>query len=171
MSDPFIGEIRIFPYDFAPRGWASCNGQLLPIAQNHALFALLGTTYGGDGRVTFALPDLRGRVAVHTGEGVGLSPRSLGESGGSEAVTLAEANLPPHSHTVRAAQTPTRTKPDGAVPARTKTPGSYAATPDSTTMDPAMVSGGGESLPFPVTPPFLTLHFCIALEGIFPSRD
>jgi microcystin-dependent protein len=140
MSEPFIGEIRLFPYDFAPRGWAFCHGQLLSIAQNTTLFALLGTTYGGDGRSTFALPDLRGRVAVSSGEGPGLSAYELGGVGGVESVTLTEGEMPAHTHQV-------------SVNGR------------------ASVVPAGGSQPHENRPPHLALNYCIALAGIFPSRE
>src|SRR5688500_11443147 len=118
MADPFVAEIRIFGFDFAPTGWAFCDGQVLPISQNTALFSLLGTTYGGDGKSTFALPDLQGRAPMHPGQGPGLSLRDLGESGGSEAATLLASELPTHSHALSGSSNPaTTTDPAGALPA------------------------------------------------------
>lgn len=175
MSEPFIGEIRIIGFNFAPRGWADCNGQLLSIAQNTALFSLLGTFYGGNGQTTFALPDLRGRFPTHEGQGPGLSYRSQGEAWGAENQTLNVTQIPAHSHvaSLRSAVTEgDRTDPSGAYPARPEEPlqpyaGSYGGTmaPDGVQVNPA---GGGQ--PLSIMPPYLTLRFVIALEGIYPSR-
>ncbi|MEA2715731.1 MAG: hypothetical protein QOI99_48 [Actinomycetota bacterium] len=169
MSEPFLAEIRMFGGNFAPRGWAMCNGQILPISQNTALFSLLGTTFGGNGQTTFALPDLRGRVPMHTGQGPGLSNVNLGEVGGSESVTLLQTQMPQHSHGVAAS--------NGAAGASRPANnflaagGAYAPATDGTVMNPAMigVSGGGQ--PHPNRQPYLGLTFIIALEGIFPSRN
>jgi microcystin-dependent protein len=170
--DPLIGEIVLFAGNFAPRGWAFCDGQLLAVTQYTALFSILGTTYGGDGRTTFALPDLRGRVPIHPGSGPGLSSRQLGQTGGSEQVTLAEAQMPGHSHAVSASSVDGGSdSPSARLPAR---PASgipqYGSTPDtvmaSNTVQP---SGGGQ--PHENMPPFLGLNYIIALEGIFPSRN
>jgi microcystin-dependent protein len=168
--DPFIGELRCFGFNFAPQGWALCNGQLMPIAQNTALFSLLGTMYGGDGRVTFALPDLRGRAPLAFGQGPGLANRTQGEVGGSESVTLTAANLPPHSHTVAASSTATTKNPAGALPAVTGAGSSYGTTADLA-MSPTMIGGGGSSQAFADMPPYLVLNWCIALVGIFPPRS
>jgi microcystin-dependent protein len=171
MADPFIGEIRTFGFNFAPRGWAMCNGQLLPINQNQALFALLGTTYGGNGQTTFALPDLQGRVGIHVGQGPGLSPYVLGQEAGTETVTLTQNQMPQHSHVVQANAAPaTGSRPGGAVLARTSDQ-IYASAGDGTTMNQAMIGNAGGSQPFGVLQPYLTLNFCIALQGIFPSRN
>jgi microcystin-dependent protein len=168
MSEPFIGEIRIFSFDFAPRNWATCAGQILPIAQNQALFSILGTTYGGNGQTTFALPDLRGRTPIHWGQGPGLSNYSLGQSSGEEAHTLTTNEIPGHTHTVTASSnTADVTSPanaywaDGGVTA-------YSATP-STTLQP--LSTAGQSAPHENRSPYLALNICIALAGIFPSRN
>jgi microcystin-dependent protein len=170
MSQPFLGEIRIFPYNFAPRGWAFCSGQILPIAQNTALFSLLGTTYGGNGQTTFALPDLRGRVAMSSGQGPGLSPYSLGEVSGSETVTLISAQMPSHNHLMQGSNNDaTDSAPQGNVPAVIPS-GGYTATP-TTQMNPAALTQAGGNQPHTNIQPFLILNFCIALEGIFPSRN
>jgi microcystin-dependent protein len=170
MSEPFLGEIRIFPYNFAPRGWAFCQGQILSIAQNTALFSLLGTTYGGNGQTTFALPDLRGRVAVSSGQGPGLSSYSLGEETGVESVTLISTEMPAHNHLVNAANSDaTDSAPVGNVPAVIPS-GGYTATPTGQ-MLAGMVSPSGGNQPHTNIQPVLVLNFCIALQGIFPSRN
>ncbi len=178
MADPFLGEIRMFGGNFAPVGWAFCQGQLLPISQNTALFSLLGTTYGGDGVQTFALPDLRGRVPLGMGQGPGLSPYVEGQAGGAETVTLTTPQMPAHSHTVAATETQSTTDPKGAVPANTQppTPGTppkvYGASPDGkTTMNSAMIGITGGNLPITVQQPYLAVNYIIALQGIFPSRQ
>lgn len=179
MSEPFIGEIIMFGGNFAPRGWALCNGQLLSIAQNTALFSILGTTYGGDGQTTFALPNLQGRVAIHPGQGPGLSPYVLGQIGGTENVTLTTNQMPLHTHTatVNAAEAPQTVtdNPKGGVPAgSTGGPQVYGAAPDgATTMNAGMVTNApaGGSQPFSIIQPYLCVNFIIALQGIFPSRN
>ena len=174
MSEPFIGEIIMFGGTFAPRGWALCNGQLLPIAQNTALFAILGTTYGGDGQTTFALPDLRGRVPVHPGQGPGLPPVDLGQQAGSPTVTLTASEMPMHTHAVAANQNATTTNPSGAFPANDArgTPVSiYADQADGTQMNAQMLGLAGGSQPFSIAQPYLAVNFIIALEGIVPSRS
>ena len=169
MTDPFIGEIRLFPYNFAPRGWAFCNGQVLSIAQNTALFSLLGTTYGGNGQTTFALPDLRGRVPVSSGQGPGLSNYSLGQVGGTESVTLNTNQMPAHNHQVNVnAGGATTSRANGNFPS---TGGSYNSATDGSTFNPNAVSNTGGNQPHENVQPYLTLNFCIALEGIFPSRN
>jgi microcystin-dependent protein len=170
MSDPFIGELRLFGFTFAPRGWALCNGQILSIAQNTALFSLLGTTYGGNGQTTFALPDLRGRVPIHFGQGPGLSNYAQGEVAGVESVTLNTTQLPAHTHQVAAASTATSKSPSGALPAFTSGGSSYGTTPDLA-MLPGMVGPSGNNLPHENRQPYLALNWCIALQGIFPSRN
>jgi microcystin-dependent protein len=165
--DPFVGEIRIFAGNFAPRGWALCNGQLLSIAQHTALFSLLGTTYGGDGRVAFALPDLQGRAPMHWGEGPGLTSRTLGEADGSESVTLSQTQLPAHTHAVGAVAAAGDAKsPAGAVLADAPV---YASHP-STMLAPQTVAPAGASQAHNNMMPSLALQFIIALEGIFPPR-
>ena len=167
MSTPFIGQIRMFGFNFAPRGWAQCNGQTLTIAQNTALFSLLGTTYGGNGQTTFALPNLQGRTPLHSGSGPGLSLRTLGQQGGSEAVTLATTQLPVHTHAPAASNAaPTVGPPAGNFWAQ----GRY-----STTGNAAMLhadignTGGGQG--HENRSPYLVVNFCIALTGIFPTRN
>jgi microcystin-dependent protein len=170
MSDPFIGELRLFPYNFAPRGWAFCSGQILPISQNTALFSLLGTTYGGNGQTTFALPDLRGRVPVSSGQGPGLSSYDLGQSGGTESVTLNLNQTPAHNHLVNGSSNDaTDSRPDGTFPAAVGA-GAYAKSSD-VQMNQGMISQAGGSQPHENIQPYLTLNWCIALEGIFPSRN
>jgi len=174
MADPFVAEIRIFPFNFAPRGWAWCNGQLLPLSQNTALFSLLGTTYGGDGKSTFALPDLEGRAALHPGQGPGLSLRDLGQTGGSETVTLLQSEIPSHSHTLRAnadfadVQTPS---PARSI-ARSQNANAYKAPAGQPVVDlsPQALAPSGGSQPHNNMQPYLTLYFNIALQGVFPPR-
>jgi microcystin-dependent protein len=172
MSEPFIGQIMLFAGNFAPRGWAFCNGQLLSIAQNTALFAILGTTYGGNGQTTFALPDLRGRVPVGPGQGPSLPNYNLGEQGGANSVTLTTAQMPAHTHAASAA-TGSGTS---ATPANNVWAGSsqrdaiYASTP-GTTMHPAAISAVGNSQPHENMQPYTAINYIIALEGIFPSRN
>ena len=169
--EPFIGEIMLVPYNFAPRGWAFCQGQILPIAQNTDLISLLGTTYGGNGQTTFALPDLRGRCAVSSGQGPGLSNYSLGEVTGSENVTLNAQQLPVHTHTVAAVDDDaTVAIPSAAFPANIAAKG-YSKAAANTTMNPGMIGGGGGQQPHSNIQPLLCLNYCIALEGIFPSRN
>jgi len=171
--DPFIGQIAIVGFNFAPRGWASCDGQLLSIAENTALFALLGTTYGGNGQTTFALPDLRGRVPIHRGEGPGLSNYSLGEIGGSQTITLTTAQLPAHSHSVNALTTDGNTSiPTGALPAGTKTlDPEYSNLTSNTAMSASMIGSTGGGQPVSIIQPYLTVHYIIALQGVFPPRN
>jgi microcystin-dependent protein len=167
---PYLGEIMLFAGNFQPRGWAFCNGQLLPINQNQALFSLLGTTYGGDGRVTFALPDLRDRVPIHFGQGPGLSDRVLGERSGATTHTLTLAEIPAHTHPLRVSSAPaTSVTPVGMFPARN--PAGYAQF-TATTPDVVMTAAGsaGGSQPHENLQPCLGLHFCIALQGVFPSQ-
>jgi len=172
MSEPFIAEIRIFAGNFAPRGWALCDGQLLPIAQNTALFSLVGTIYGGDGRTDFALPDLRGRAAMHAGSGPGLSPRQLGQSGGAATVTLTHAQLPGHSHSMSASPNPSESpNPAGNALGRSVGGSAYG---DATNLVPladaaAAEEGGNQS--HNNMQPFLTVNFIIALVGLFPPRN
>ncbi len=166
--DPFIGEIRLVPFNFAPRGWAICAGQLLPINQNQALFALLGTTYGGDGRTTFALPDLRGRIPIGAGQPPAGSGYPLGATGGQETVALTTRQLPGHAHAVHASSAASTTKnPATAFPAGG---GAYAAQ-RNVRMKPAMIgrTGGGEG--HENRQPYLSLNYIIALQGIFPAQS
>src|SRR5687768_14180827 len=167
MAEPFLSEIRIMSFVFAPKGWALANGQLLPINQNQALFSLLGTTFGGDGRVNFALPDLRARVPIHVGSGF-----TLGEKGGEQAHTLTQAEMPQHPHL----QNVTNGNGTGSIPTNTSVLAAannmYAAPPGNTTFNqaaPGTISNAGGSQAHLNMQPFLTLSFCIALQGIFPS--
>jgi len=166
--EPFLGQIILFGFDWAPKGWARCDGASLPISQNSALFSLLGTTYGGDGVTTFALPDLRGRAPIHDGQGSGLTPRSIGEVGGQESVTMTAGNLPAHQHTMQGSATASSKNPSGLVPAFSSDSSIYGS-PDGTAMGPTLPSGGS-STPVPTMPPYLAMNYCIAVEGIYPSR-
>jgi microcystin-dependent protein len=170
--DPFIGQIIMFAGNFAPRGWALCDGQLLPIAQNTALFSILGTTYGGDGRTTFGLPDLRGRVPVHPGQGSGLSPYTLGQTAGSETVTLIETQMPMHTHVFApgcSTDPPSSGNPANGVPAAQDV--QAFGNPANASMLPGNSSVAGGSQPHENLQPLLCVNFIIALEGIFPSRN
>ena len=172
MSEPFLGEIRMFGFNFAPTGWALCNGQLLPINQNTALFSLLGTFYGGNGTTTFALPDLQSRVPVHQGTGTGLRTYVVGQSGGAETVKLNGDQMPAHSHRVRA----TRSAADSDNPfdrvLAQPSQHAYLGAPDATTvMNSAMIADAGGGQPHDNIQPYLTVNFCIALTGIYPSRS
>jgi len=173
MADPFVAEIRIFPFNFAPKGWAWCNGQLLPLSQNTALFSLLGTTYGGDGKSNFALPDLEGRAPMHPGQGPGLSLHDLGETGGSETVTLLESEIPAHSHALNAlAAVGNRTTPVGNTIARVTgaTPYLPPAGAALVSMSPQALAPAGGDQPHNNMMPYLTFYFNIALQGVFPAR-
>jgi microcystin-dependent protein len=173
MADPFVAEIRIFPFNFAPKGWAFCNGQLLPISQNTALFSLLGTTYGGDGKSTFALPNMQGNAPMHPGQGPGLSLHDLGEMGGTEFVTLLESEMPSHSHSIGAVGgfNGTNNDPTDGVPAKGDA-GLLPYTPagPSLTLAFQAIAPSGGSLPHNNMQPYLTLNFNIALQGVFPPR-
>jgi microcystin-dependent protein len=172
MADPFVAEIRIFPFNFAPKGWAWCDGQLLPLSQNTALFSLLGTTYGGDGKSNFALPDLQGRAPMHPGQGPGLSLHDLGETGGSETVSLLESEIPSHSHGLTASRADGGSREavgqlfaagiGGIVP--------YAAPGALTQLSPNALTPAGGDQPHNNMQPYLTFYFCIALQGVFPPR-
>lgn len=179
MAQPFLGEIRIVAFTFAPRGYALCAGQLLPIAQNTALFSLLGTTYGGNGQTTFALPDLRGRRPVHNGQGLGLPDVVLGEVAGQEVVTLLTNELPAHTHSVRAVRggsaADPSTDPTGAAWSN-EVLGSpqnmpYTTGVATTNLAPSAIGSAGGSQPHPNLPPYLVLNYVIAVEGAFPSRN
>ena len=172
-QEGFIGEIRMFAGNFAPKDWAFCQGQLLSISQNTALFSILGTTYGGDGRVTFALPNLSGRVPVGVGQGAGLTNRQLGEMSGTETVTLTTAQMPAHSHTVNAVTADgNQNLPTNSFPANTKTlDKEYSTVAPNTTMNPAMIGVTGGSQPVGVMQPSLGVNYIIALYGIYPSRQ
>lgn len=164
----------MFAGNFAPRGWAFCNGQIMPISQNTALFSLLGTTYGGNGTTNFALPNLQSRVPMHWGQGPGLSPYVLGQQAGTENVTLLQNNLPAHTHAVNAVNSGgNQASPAGNLPAieSTGTSLDYANGSPNTTMHPQMIGATGSNIPFPIIQPYLTVSFIIALQGIFPSRN
>jgi len=175
MSDPFVAEIRIFPFNFPPTGWAFCDGQLLPISQNTALFSLLGTTYGGDGKSTFALPDMQGNVPLQPGQGQGLSLYDLGEMSGTEAVTLLVSEIPLHQHTLQATGQLAQLNAPASDRVLARSVGGFGY---STSFTGGQVvnmafqglppAGGG--LPHNNMQPYLTLNFCIALQGIFPQR-
>lgn len=169
MSEPFLGELRLFAFNFAPKGWALCAGQFMAINQNQALFAILGTTYGGNGQTTFALPDLRGRTPVHFD-----SNHSQGLHAGEEAVTLTAAQMPLHTHSVNASASPATTDdPTNNFPASTAGTdvNAYSTTTSGALMTPSMIAPGGGSQPHENMPPFLVLNWSIALQGIFPSRS
>jgi microcystin-dependent protein len=172
VSEPFVGEIRMFGFNFPPQGWAFCDGQLLSISQNAALFSLLGTTYGGDGESNFALPDLRSRVPVSQGQGEGLSSYAEGQAGGTETVTLGPAQMPAHTHAVSASSSPAASeRPAGRVLARSPDH-SYIPEPDTdTVMNAKMIGETGNSQPHDNIQPYLALNFCIALQGVFPARE
>lgn len=171
MADPFVAEIRIFPFNFAPKGWAFCDGQLLPLSQNTALFSLLGTTYGGDGKSNFALPNMQGNAPMHPGQGPGLSLYDLGEMGGSETVTLLQSEIPAHAHLVGAsAADGTTGAPNLQQVANGVGVNMYTATFTATQLnDNALTPAGGDQ-PHNNMQPYLTLSFCIALQGVFPPR-
>lgn len=173
MADPFVAEIRIFPFNFAPKGWAWCDGQLLPLSQNTALFSLLGTTYGGNGKSNFALPDLQGRAPMHPGQGPGLSLYDLGETGGSETVSLLESEMPSHAHFMRASSD------DGDLKAPTNNRSLARSINGSAyqnvltglqMMSPNTLTPTGGDQPHNNMQPYLTFYFCIALQGVFPPR-
>ena len=167
MSEPFLSEIRLMSFVFAPKGWALCNGQLLPINQNQGLFSLLGTTFGGDGRVNFALPDLRGRVPIHVGSG-----HTLGERGGEQAHTVSVAELPTHTHVLNATSNDgNAVLPSGNLLARSVTQIYNAQQTNLVTMAAGTITNTGGSQAHLNMQPFLTLSFCIALQGIFPSPN
>jgi microcystin-dependent protein len=167
MAEPFLSEIRIMSFVFAPRGWALCNGQLLPINQNQGLFSLLGTTFGGDGRVNFGLPDLRGRTPIHVG-----GSHTLGERGGEQAHTLSIGELPTHTHVLNATSNPgTQLIPAGNYLAKAAPANPYAPATSLTALNAGSVANVGGSQAHLNMMPFLTLSFCIALQGIFPSPN
>jgi microcystin-dependent protein len=176
MADPFVAEIRIFPFNFAPKGWAFCDGQIMPISQNTALFSLLGTTYGGDGKSTFALPDLQGSVPLHPGQGPGLSLYDLGQTGGSETVTLLESEIPTHVHIVGMANAGNGDSPSpvgntwASVPSGRGFLNTYHTGPPTAKMLATLILPAGGSLPHTNMQPYLTFNFCIALQGVFPPR-
>ena len=176
MADPFVAEIRIFPFNFAPRGWAFCDGQLLPLSQNTALFSLLGTTYGGNGKSNFALPDLQGAAPMFWGQGPGLSLYDIGQAGGSETVSLLESEIPSHAHTLVASMA-------AADEEGTRSPGGnyvgvpqaasrfYAPYANAANMAPEALAPSGGDAPHNNMMPYLTMYFCISLQGVFPQRS
>jgi microcystin-dependent protein len=173
VADPFVAEIRIFPFNFAPRGWAFCNGQLMPISQNTALFALLGTTYGGDGKSTFALPNVQGNVVIHPGQGPGLSLYDLGQTGGSETISLLESEMPSHAHSLRASVSDAlEPAPANQLFAKGAGIGMYvdAAAGQQTQLNANAVAPAGGDQPHNNMQPYLTLNYCLALQGVFPPR-
>ena len=172
--DPFVAEIRIFPFNYAPKGWAFCSGQLLPLSQNTALFSLLGTTYGGDGKSTFALPNMQGSAPMHPGQGPGLSLHDLGETGGSETVTLLQSEIPSHNHSMGSETVPLSAVATPANNAFTR-PASgnlfNIAGPKVVTMASQTLNPTGGDQPHNNMMPYLTLNFCIALQGVYPPRS
>ena len=173
MSNPFLAEIRIFPFNFPPKGWAFCDGQILPLSQNTALFSLLGTTYGGDGKSNFALPNMQGNAPMHPGQGPGLSLHDLGETGGSDTITLLESEIPSHSHSVMtfAGQATAATPAPTLGLARSHGLNAYSTT--TTGLNPMAdqtVAPAGGDQPHNNLMPYLTLSFCIALQGVYPPR-
>jgi microcystin-dependent protein len=172
MSSPFVAEIRIFGCNFAPTGWAQCNGQLMPISQNTALFSLLGTQYGGDGRSTFALPDLQGSVAMHTDQYSGGVQYPIGSIGGSQSVTLLQSEIPQHTHFLRAASdlADKGLPSPNTVIARSSGGGIYNTAANLVAMAPNSLAPAGSSLPHNNMQPSVTLNYCIALQGVFPQR-
>lgn len=176
MSEPFVAEIRIFAGNFAPQGWALCNGQLLPIAQNTALFSLIGTTYGGNGESTMALPNLQGRAPMHPGNGPGLSPRALGEQGGAQSVALSETQMPNHSHAMRASPSPAEASGVTNAPRTTahslaRTLGGSIYADPSNLVDMAELPDAGGGQAHNNMQPFLVMNFIIALTGLYPTRS
>jgi len=174
MANPFLAEIRIFAGNFAPKGWALCDGQLMPISQNTALFSLLGTTYGGDGKSNFALPNLQGSAPMQAGQGPGLSLRDLGETGGEQTVTLLVTEMPTHSHTAQCLSAGEGdNSPQNAVWAGggRGAPPMYTPAGNTVQMNPFAMSVAGGNLPHNNMPPFLGLTFIIALQGVFPARS
>ena len=177
MADPFVAEIRIFPFNFAPKGWAFCNGQILPISQNTALFSLVGTYYGGDGRSNFALPNLQGSFVMGQGRGPGLSERYLGESGGAASVTLLAAEMPAHTHQLMATASPTSSSPAGTAmsqsvaPPATSVPVYRGSPTNKVNMAADAVAPTGGGAPHNNRQPYLALNFCIALQGVYPPRS
>jgi microcystin-dependent protein len=180
MSNPFVAEIRIFPFNFAPKGWAFCAGQLMPISQNTALFSLLGTTYGGDGKSTFALPNLQGCAPLGQGQGAGLTLRDLGETGGEQSLTLLQTEIPSHAHTVNAdTGFATTADPTNSLYMRgnfddgnghTGGVQIYDNVAPTTPMGPFSIAPVGGGLPHDNMMPYLTFNFCIAMQGVFPAR-
>ncbi len=171
MSTPFLAEIRMMGFNFPPRGWATCDGQILPISQNTALFSLLGVNYGGNGTTNFGLPNLQGKAPIHPGQGPGLSLYSLGETSGSSNITLLQSEIPNHNHSFGAINAiGDSNNPGGAVPARVIGETPYASAAPNTALSTTIVPSGG-SVPHNNMMPYLVVNFCIALQGIFPARN
>jgi microcystin-dependent protein len=171
MADPFVAEIRPFAFNFAPTGWAQCNGQLLPISQNTALFSLLGTYYGGDGKSTFGLPNLQGSAPMSQGQSPGTSERYLGEVSGEQFVTLIQSEMPAHPHALNAVETAAAARqPPGQMFAVGEAISDYHTGTPNTNMHPSMLAVAGGSLPHNNMQPYLVVNFCIALQGVFPPR-
>jgi microcystin-dependent protein len=173
MSNPFVAEIRIFPFNFAPKGWAFCDGQLLPISQNTALFSLLGTYYGGDGKSNFALPNVQGCVAIHTDQYSGGGQFPLGSTSGSDYVTLLQSEMPAHTHNVECdvlAVSSSQTSPGSHIPGNAQSKNIYSDQTSNANMNPAMISITGGSQPHNNLQPYVTLNYCIALQGVYPPR-
>ncbi|MGH9423769.1 MAG: phage tail protein, partial [Thermoanaerobaculia bacterium] len=172
--DPFVAEIRIFPFNFPPKGWAFCDGQILPLSQNTALFSLLGTTYGGDGKSNFALPNMQGNAPMHPGQGPGLSLHDLGETGGSDTVSLLESEIPSHSHQLRGDgqdQADTSAPNNTTVFAKSQGANTYVVpSPVLVNMSDSTIAPVGGDQPHNNMMPYLTLNFCIALQGVYPPR-
>lgn len=171
--EPIIAQITLFAGNYAPRGYATCDGQILPISQNTALFSLLGTTYGGDGRSTYGLPDLRGRVAIHAGTGPGLTARTLGSKGGAQSVALNVNQIPAHTHVVnpKFASAPGQANPAGNLPASLGAANPAYGTPAAGQMGAATVHPSGSSMPHNNMQPYLGINYIIAVQGVFPSRN
>lgn len=171
--DPFVAEIRIFPFNFAPKGWAFCDGQILPLSQNTALFSLLGTTYGGDGKSNFALPNMQGNAPMHPGQGPGLSLHDLGETGGSETVSLLESEIPAHSHAQRCSSDDADLKAPNSTRVLARSNPGFLYQSSTAGIQPmsdnALAPAGGDQ-PHNNMQPYLTLNFCIALQGVYPPR-
>ncbi len=168
--DPFVAEIRIFPFNFAPRGWAFCSGQLLPLSQNTALFSLLGTNYGGNGASNFGLPNLQGKAPMFYGQGPGLSLYSQGEEGGTETVTLTQSQMPIHTHSLRGSNEPAEQGGPANAAMATASTTVYSSATANATMNPTALANAGGNLPHNNMMPYITFNFNIALQGVFPPR-
>ncbi len=172
MSEPFVGQLKMFAGNFAPRGWSFCDGQLLSVAQNDALFSLLGTTYGGDGRTTFGLPDMRGRIPIHVGTGPGLSPRALGSKGGTETEDISEGQLPSHTHPMHGStESGTDPNPEGNALATSVVVTPYFALGETDDMAASAIAATGGGGTHTNIAPYLAINYIIALFGVFPSRQ